>query len=256
MRHLGRPGLGDRHVHLWLVRLEASENNFERSLAWLSPEETARVKRFHFDRHRRAFALGRAALRALLAGYLDMKAVEVDFVYGEHGKPSLTSALRSKSCPLQFNVSNSGNLAAYAFTIGCEIGVDVEQHRALHDFENIARRFFSPEETAQLLELPDAEKTAAFFRCWSRKEAYIKAMGGGLSIPLDSFQVTLRPGAAARMVSLGGSEEAARAWTLHGFDPAPDCAGAIAYPDQPRSVQTGPIVSIDELLDELRLTSI
>jgi hypothetical protein len=81
-------------------------------------------------------------------------------------------------------------------------------------------------------------------------------MGGGLSIPLDSFQVTLRPGAAARMVSLGGSEEAARAWTLHGFDPAPDCAGAIAYPDQPRSVQTGPIVSIDELLDELRLTSI
>ena len=89
--------------------------------------------------------------------------------------------------------------------------------------ENIARRFFSPEETAELLELPSAEKTEAFFHCWTRKEAYIKAMGGGLSIPLDSFRVTLRPGVPARMVSLDGSEDAAHGWTLHSFDPAPVC---------------------------------
>jgi len=247
MRHPGRLELSDRQVHLWIVRLEASDDNFERCLAWLAPEETARAERFRFPRHRRAFALGRAALRVLLASYLGNDAVDVLFVYGPQGKPALAPALENAARSLRFNVSNSGDLAAYAFTIGCEIGVDIERHRALHDFENIARRFFSPQETAELLELPDAEKTAAFFHCWSRKEAYIKAMGGGLSIPLDSFQVTLQPGVAARMVSLGGSEDAARSWTMHDFDPAPEYAGAIAYPDGPRSVQFLPIVSLDDL---------
>lgn len=247
MRRPGRPELGDRQVHLWIVRLEASEDNFARSLAWLSPEEIARVDRFYFDRHRRAFALGRAALRGLLGSYLDREALEVAFVYGQHGKPALSEA----QCPLRFNVSNSGNLAAYAFTIGCEIGVDVEQHRGLRDFENIAHRFFSPEETADLLALPEAERMTAFYNCWTRKEAYIKAMGGGLSIPLHSFQVTLRPGAAARMVSLDGSEETASGWTLHHFDPAPEYTGAIAYPDYPRALRAGPLVSVDELMANL-----
>lgn len=234
-------------MHLWIVRLEASEDNFARCRSWLSPEEIVRAERFHFDRHRRVFALGRAALRALLGSYLGIDREELRFVYGTQGKP----ALADSACPLRFNVSNSGNLAAYAFTTACEIGVDIEMHRALHDFENIARRFFSAEETAELLELPEAEKTTAFFHCWSRKEAYIKAMGGGLSIPLDSFRVTLQPGVAARMVSLGGSEDAARGWTLHDFDPAPDCAGAIAYPDGLRHIHAGPVVGFDELLDEL-----
>ena len=234
-------------MHLWIVRLEASEDNFARCRSWLSPEETVRMERFYFDRHRRAFALGRAALRALLGNYLGMEAADLRFVYGPQGKP----ALADSACPLRFNVSNSGNLAAYAFTIGCEIGVDIEMHRGLSDFENIARRFFSPEETEELLELPEAEKTTAFFHCWSRKEAYIKAMGGGLSIPLDSFRMTLQPGVAARMVSLGGSEDAARSWTMHDFDPAPEYAGAIAYPDAPRSIHGGSVVTSDQLLEEL-----
>jgi 4'-phosphopantetheinyl transferase len=252
MQRRSRPELDDRQVHLWLVRLEASEDNFARALSWLSPEETARAKRFYFDRHRRAFALGRAALRGLLGSYLGIQPAKVGFVYGEQGKP----ALKDDACSLRFNVSNSSDLAAYAFTTGCEIGVDVEQHRSLHDLEHIADRFFSPEETAELLELSEAERIPAFFHCWTRKEAYIKAQGGGLSIPLDSFQVTLRPGVAARMVLLGGSEERARGWTLHDFDPAPDFEGAIAYADRPRSIHyghpAGAIVSMDNLLDLLR----
>jgi 4'-phosphopantetheinyl transferase len=241
-----------RDVHLWVVRLEATEDNFARSLAWLSHDETARAERFYFERHRRRYVLGRAVLRGLLAGYLGMPPAEVSFVYGPQGKPALASALHDNAGSLRFNVSNSGDLAAYAFTAGCDIGVDVEQNRPLSDIENIAHRFFSPEETAELLEVPADEKIAAFFRCWTRKEAYIKAMGGGLSIPLDSFRVTLRPGVAARMVSLGGSEEVARGWTLDNFDPAPGYAGAIAYPDVPRPVQAGPEVAVDELLDGLR----
>jgi 4'-phosphopantetheinyl transferase len=236
--------LDSRQVHLWTVHLEASEDIFTRSLSWLSEEETSRAERFRFDRHRRAFVIGRAALRTLLARYLGTEAAAIQFVYGPHGKP----ALADPSCSLRFNASNSGSLAAFAFTTGCEIGVDVEQHRPLSDFENIADRFFSPEETAELLNLPPNEKTAGFFNCWTRKEAFIKAMGGGLSIPLDSFRVTLQPGVPARMVSLDGSEEAARGWTLHHFDPAPDYAGAIAYPDQPRPIQAVHLLSLDHLL--------
>jgi 4'-phosphopantetheinyl transferase len=254
MQRRGWHELDNRQVHLWLVRLEASGDNYTRALSWLSSEETARAERFYFDRHRRAFALGRAALRGLLGSYLGIKPAEVGFVYGQQGKP----ALKDDACSLRFNVSNSGDLAAYAFTTGCEIGVDVEQHRALHDLEHIADRFFSPEETAELLELSETERIPAFFHCWTRKEAYIKAQGGGLSIPLDSFQVTLRPGVAARMVLLGGSEERARGWTLHDFDPAPDYEGAIAYPGQPRTIHyghpAGSILSVDDLLGELRTT--
>ncbi len=244
-------GPDSREVGLWIVRLEASEENFARSLAALSKEETSRAERFHFDRHRRAFVLGRAALRFLLATYLGVEAAAVQFVYGPQGKPALAPAHKNASSSLQFNASNSGDLAAYAFTNGCEIGVDVERYRALPDFEKIARRFFSPEEAAELLELSPAETTSGFFNCWTRKEAFIKAVGGGLSIPLDSFRVTLAPGAAARMVSLGGSNAAARRWTLYDFAPAPEYAGAIAYPDEPRSIQTSPLVSVDGLLEAI-----
>lgn len=240
----GPDGLKGREVHLWVVRLEASEDNFERSRSWLSEDEIARAERFRFDRHRRAFVLGRAALRALLASYLGIAPADVRFVYGPQGKPALADTLS----PLRFNASNSGDLAACAFTRGCEIGVDVEQHRAVRDLENIAHRFFSPEEAAEVLELPATDKETGFFNCWTRKEAYIKAMGGGLSIPLDSFQVTLRPGVAARMVSLDGSAEAARCWTLHDFTPAPGYTGAIAYRDEPRSIQAMPVMPVDEIV--------
>jgi 4'-phosphopantetheinyl transferase len=223
-------------AHLWTVRLEASDDNFARSLTWLSAEERARAERFRFERHRRAFILGRAALRALLGSYLGMDAAAVQFVVGPHGKP----ALADPACSLRFNASNSGDFASYVFTSGCEIGVDIERHRALRDFENIARRFFSPEETVELLELSAAEITSGFFNCWTRKEAFIKALGGGLSIPLDSFRVTLRPGADARMVSPPG-------WTLHAFTPSPDYAGAIAYPGEPRSIQAVSLLSLDDL---------
>jgi 4'-phosphopantetheinyl transferase len=248
IRHPDRFHLDSREVCLWTVRLDASPDNFERCLSWLSPDETARAERFHFPHHRRAFVLGRAALRALLGGYLGMGAMEIQFAYGPQGKPSLAPGLENEACPLGFNAANSGDLAAYAFTIGCRIGVDIERHRELPDLENIAHRFFSPEEAAELLELPAAEKTSAFYHCWSRKEAYIKAMGGGLSIPLDSFRVTLRPSVPARFVSLGGSEDAARGWTLDSFDPAPGYTGAIAYPDRARPLQAGSIISVDDLL--------
>jgi 4'-phosphopantetheinyl transferase len=247
MRNSGRLPLESAEVRLWIVRLEASEGNFARCLSWLSPDETARAERFHFPRHRRAFTLGRAALRALLANYLGVAPEDIHLRYGPHGKPALSDS----SGPLRFNVSNAGELAAFAFTLGCEIGIDIEQHRALTDLERIAHRFFAPEEAAELMELPSAEQTSAFFRCWTRKEAYIKALGGGLSIPLDSFSVTLRPDVPAKFISIDGSADAASDWALQSFDPGPDYAGALAYPDTPRAIHAGPVISIDELMDHL-----
>jgi 4'-phosphopantetheinyl transferase len=233
-------------VHLWVVRLEASEENFARALALLAADEIARAERFRFERHRRAYVIGRAALRALLSGYLGLDPAAIAFTYGPQGKPALADA----ACSVRFNASNSGQLAAFAFTEACEIGVDVEQHRPLHDLEAIAQRFFSPDETAELLALPASDRDSAFFNCWTRKEAYIKAMGGGLSIPLDSFRVTLRPGDAAGMVSIEGSAEAAWAWTVHAFDPGPpDYKGAITYRASPRALQIKRAASADQLLD-------
>jgi 4'-phosphopantetheinyl transferase len=243
MRQLGP--LTGREVHLYIVRLESSENNFAQAFSWLSPDEVERADRFRFDRHRRAFVLGRAMLRALLAGYLRMTPEEASFTYGPKGKPALSGA----ACPLSFNVSNSGDLAACAFTLDCEIGVDVEHRRRLLEIEGIARRFFASDEVSELMRLPEEERPEGFFNCWTRKEAYIKAVGDGLSLPLDSFQVTLQPGVAARMISLDGSTAAAERWTLHAFTPAPDYAGAIAYQDRERPLTLQPLATVDELLE-------
>jgi 4'-phosphopantetheinyl transferase len=236
--------LSPREVHLWIVRLEAVEDNFARAFSWLSPDETDRAARFRFEKHRRAYVLGRAVLRALTANYLHIAPTDVTFTYGPKGKPALAGA----RCPLCFNVSNSGDLAAYAFTLDCEIGVDVEHRRRMVDIEPIARRFFAPAEVEELMGLPETDRQEGFFNCWTRKEAYIKALGDGLSVPLDSFQVTLQPGVPARMIRLDGSAEAAEHWTLHAFTPAPDYAGAIAYRDRERPLTLQPLCTVDELI--------
>jgi 4'-phosphopantetheinyl transferase len=241
MRQLELTG---REVQVWTIRLEATEQNFARVSAWLSSDEIERAARFRFEKHRRAFVLGRAALRGLLASYSGMSPQDAAFTYGPKGKPALRDA-----AGLSFNVSNSGDLAAYAFTRDIEIGVDIEYRRRVVDVEAIAERFFAPEEVAELMRLEEGDRMTGFFNCWTRKEAYIKAVGVGLSVPLHSFQVTL--GASPRMVSLNGSAPAAQSWTMHAFSPAPDYTGAIAYLDQERSVATHRLVGIDELLSML-----
>jgi 4'-phosphopantetheinyl transferase len=231
-------------VQLWAVHLEASEDRFSQCLSWLSSDETARAARFHFAEHRRAFVLGRGVLRALLGGFLEMPPGQIQFSYGPKGKPVLADS----SFPIRFNASNSGNYAVYAFTEGCDIGIDVEQVRPIPEMEHIAERFFAPAETSELMALPEPDHAQAFFNCWTRKEAYIKAVGDGLSVPLDSFRVTLRPGAAAEMLCLGGSIEAAKGWTMHDLAPAPGFVGAIAYAGRSRAIVFNRLVTVDELL--------
>ncbi len=240
--HLRLTGL---EIQIWIVRLIASEARLEQCRSWLSVDEEARAARFRFDEHRRAFILGRGVLRALLGAYLDMLPQQIRFSYGPKGKPALPDATH----PLRFNTSNCGDLAVYAFLNGCEIGIDVERVRPIPDMEQIAARFFAAEESAELMTLPAPERPAAFFSCWTRKEAYIKAVGDGLAVALDSFRVTFRRGEEPKMVCLGGSTEAAGVWTLYDFSPAAEHAGALAYLGPPRALLVHPLMKAEELLN-------
>ena len=136
----------------------------------------------------------------------------------------------------------------FAFTHGCEVGIDLEQIRPMNDMKSVARRFFSPEETADLMSIPEEQREHAFFLCWTRKEAFIKASGEGLSFPLDCFRVTLEPGQPARLVHLGHSSEAASEWTIHDLETVPTYAAALAYRDTERPVLLLPVLDPGQLL--------
>ncbi len=180
---------------------------------------------------RTSFTLARGALRLLLARAAGEPAAALRFTYGEKGKPSLAAAGR-----IRFNLSHSGGLALVAITLDCELGVDIEKIRPMPDLQDVARRFFSIRE-------------AAFFRCWTRKEAYIKTIGDGLSAPLDGFAVSLRPDEPARLIHLNGDAAAARAWSLHDLEIDPGYAAALAYRDARREVRLAPPVDPAHLLD-------
>ncbi len=150
------------------------------------------------------------------------------FVYGPKGKPALSPEYCGAG--LCFNLSHSSELALYGLTRGGDLGIDVELRRPMPDAEQIAERFFSLSERRALRAIPKEEKSNAFFNCWTRKEAYIKATGDGLSMPLNRFDVTLTPGDPPRMLSAEGSEEKAAGWTLFHLEPAAGYVGAIAIP--------------------------
>ena len=236
--------LTGRAVHVWPVSTYAPDAVVERFRALLAPDEADRADRFRFPHLRQSFMLARGALRVLLGRYLNTAPGDIEFVYGSKGKPALPVGNR-----LQFNASHSGDLALFAFTLDCEIGVDVEPIRPMLDIENVAKRFFCAEEAEELMSLPAGQREHGFFLCWTRKEAYIKATGDGLSTPLDAFRVTLRPGVPANLVHLQRDRMAAEAWTLQDLTSAPGYAAALAYRDSPRPLKTFPFFNPKQLLD-------
>ena len=173
------PPLGQGRVHVWTVALDGPAERPGRLGACLSPDETTRARRFHFEVHRRRFTVARGALRHLLGAYLRRSPESLVFRYGHRGKPELPEAPE-----LSFNLSHSEERALLAVSHVAALGVDIERLRPMDDMEAIARRFFSPPEHAALMALAPGERVAGFFRCWTRKEAYLKAVGEGLAIPL------------------------------------------------------------------------
>lgn len=178
------PGVGE--VHVWAAYLEEME--FDAGLlSALSGDERDRAARFHFERDRRRYERRRCLLRLLLGRFLGMEAAAVRFRYGPQGKPKL-----GESGALQFNLSHSDGHALFAFA-RTEVGVDLQRIRMGMDVDSMARAVFAPGEKRSLEALPADQRVVAFFRYWTRKEAYIKARGLGLSLPLDSFEVSLEP---------------------------------------------------------------
>jgi len=194
-------------LHIWQAVLDVPETCLARLWDTLSAHERNRALRFRLERDRRRYTAARGILREILGFYLGMDAAAVRLSYTEYGKPYLEK--RWNDAGLSFNTSHSEARAVYAFTSSAEIGVDVEYARDLPEREDIAARHFSRREKSFLESLPPDERRDAFFKCWTRKEAFVKALGRGLSFPLDSFGVLPILDLPA---GLSGTETGSRPW--------------------------------------------
>ncbi|MGQ0715384.1 MAG: 4'-phosphopantetheinyl transferase family protein [Gemmatimonadaceae bacterium] len=226
---LGRPAdaaLTPNDVHVIAAALDDPDAAAIDLLGTLDREERGRADRFHFPRDRDRFRIGRGMLRGLLAHYTGVPPDRIRLKNGARGKPALDDA----NAALHFNVSHAGGVALFAFTRLTELGIDVEHIHEMPDLLPIAERFFAPAERRALRKLDGQEQLEAFFVCWTRKEAYIKAIGEGLACPLDRFVVTMHPDERARFVEIGGDGIAAAMWTLEDLRPAPGYVGAVAIP--------------------------
>ena len=204
-------------VDLWLWSLDPPEERLAALRAHCAEDELARAARFVRAVHRDRHVAGRGRLREILGAETGRDPRDIVFRYGANGKPSIEGGPH-------FNLSHSGDLAALAISRDGPVGIDVERQREIEDA--VARHHFSPAEYTTLSALSGAAWRDGFYRCWTRKEAVIKTNGLGLSMPLDSFDVTLAPGAPARLDRIAG--DTAEAWRLVHFDPAPDFSGAVA----------------------------
>jgi 4'-phosphopantetheinyl transferase len=212
-------------VRVWLVTLDRSAADVERLRAILPAVEQERSDRFHFHHDATRWTVARATLRSILGETLGVDPRDVRFVHGERGKPELAEPFVRSG--LRFNLSHSAGLALCALTRNRRIGVDIERVRPLADLEQIADRTFSPREREAIRRLAPEFRHEAFFNCWTRKEAYIKAIGEGLAHPLDRFSVSLVPGAPARLESVDDDPKEAKTWTLEALAPSPGYAAAV-----------------------------
>lgn len=210
-------------IHVWSANLDCESDALPRFKTILSPDEKSRADRFVFARDRNRFIVARGTLRELLGTYLRTPPEILEFTYGKYGKPYLRTPNPS-SAHLQFNLSHSHGVAVYAIAHNRNVGVDVELVRTGFATESIAERYFSARELEELRPLPPEEQCRGFFRCWTRKEACLKAQGSGFMTALDSFDVTVASSAAARF--LAGAESS---WNLATFTPARHYVAALVY---------------------------
>jgi len=213
-------------IHVWRVSLAQTESCLQNLQQTLSTDERTKADRFRFPKDRSQFIVSRGALRAILSRYLNISSHILRFDYNPYGKPSLTVAQGGNT--LRFNLSHSRGMALIAITKNRDIGVDLEGINQNFSCLEIAEKFFSPLENSVLRSLPEHLQATAFFTCWTRKEAYIKAVGKGLSIPLNQFDVSLAPGEPAALLNVEGNPEEASKWSLIELFPSSDMVAAVA----------------------------
>jgi 4'-phosphopantetheinyl transferase len=216
------PRIASGDLHIWRYRLELPVERVGQAESLLCPDELARADRFHFPIHRLRYIAGRSKLRKLLGGYLQIPPASVRFTYSEFGRPAIPQTQNAEA--IDFNLSDSEDLCVVAVSHKQLLGIDVERIRSDFGGEEVAQANFAPAEFRELLSLPPDIRPQGFFNCWTRKEAYVKALGAGLQIPLDSFEVSLRPDDSARFLRGTGTD-----WHLLSFTAADGFQAAVAY---------------------------
>jgi 4'-phosphopantetheinyl transferase len=219
-------------VDVWRGSLTRDAAELQLLAGLLDPDERRRATRFVFPLHRGRYVAGRGLLRRILARYLGVLPGSLLFEYNAHGKPALRLSGIDDAPPLTFNLSHSDDELVVAVSRGRMVGIDIERVPDADDHTldtaEIAERFFSPEERRALAELAPGERRRGFFACWTRKEAFIKALGGGLSVPLDAFDVTVGPEEPPRLLGHRLLQAAARSWSLHTLPTGPDVVATLA----------------------------
>jgi len=227
--------LGKFEIHVWKINLAVPPAEASRLRNFLSAAECEQAARFRFAHDQRRFVVRRAILRRLVAASLETKPEAVQFKILSHGKPQVFG--QESSDGLRFSCSHSADLALVTLARGRELGVDLEQHRPLTDAQKLAGKFFSASEISELAALPQLLKMPGFFNGWTRKEAFLKAIGLGLSFPLDRFSVTLTPDQSAALLSVNDDHKAAEKWTMISLDVRPDYSAALVFVGKTTGIQ-------------------
>jgi 4'-phosphopantetheinyl transferase len=219
------PSLSVGQVHVWRARLDVEAARAQQLAQWLSGDEHLRAERFRFERDRQRYIISRGILRDILARYLRVNPHDVEIGHTTQGKPYVSGDLASRL--IRFNLAHSQDLALYAFTAGHEIGVDLEHLRSIPEMSAIVSHYFSAHEQAALAALPESAQRSAFFNCWTRKEAYVKALGSGLYQSLQEFDVSLVPGEPAALLAHHLRPSEVMRWSVQELFPDDDCAAAL-----------------------------
>lgn len=218
------------NVHLWSASLDVRDRVKDALSQSLSLDEWKRANDFVLEKDRRNFIVARGILRDILAGYLHCHSRQIRFHYLPHGKPELL--LSEASVRFEFNLSHSSGLLVLAVSVGRKVGVDVERVRRLPNLDQIASNSFSNYEQTELSDLSGEDKLLGFFRCWTRKEAYLKARGDGLLIPLDKFDMSLAPDNPIGMLFNRLDPNEVSRWSFYTFIPEQGFIGALAMEGQ------------------------
>lgn len=213
-------------LHVWSSRLDRDDDSVGNLYRILSADEQERAQRFRFERDRRRFIAAKGTLRQLLSLYLKQDPSRIQFLHNPFGKPDLE--LSAHSSGISFNMSHSHEVAVYVIADGCPVGIDVEFMDTSKADLSLAKNFFSPFEIRELMRLPAEDRPRAFLACWTRKEAYIKARGEGLSIPLNCFDVSLAPGEPAALLESRHESDNAAHWRLYDINLGRDYVAALA----------------------------
>jgi len=234
-------------AHVWRAFLNQDQATISELSAILAPDERRRAERYYRAVDRERFIVARGVLRKIISIYLGVSPGDLEFSYNQYGKPQISAEQNSRN--LNFNLSHSHEMALYALTIGRDVGIDIEYIREDFATLEIAEHFFAKAEVNALAALPAEERVKAFFNCWSRKESYIKALGLGISFPLDRFTVSIATGVPGLLKVEDDDHEPER-WTMYELSPGEGYAAAMIIekpqvilrhchwdPDSPQSVQ-------------------